>query len=125
MNNLKNEFYIVSLKHTSKGDTALTFWGANGSGYTWHKDRAGIYSKEEAEKCESSDNPKVPKENVDKFWIKATDFNDHYISVPNHPAVLFALGLSDKEMKPKRFKTCKMVFVTLNTKLKEIFNLIT
>ncbi len=41
------EYYIISLKHTSKGDTALTFWCANGSGYTWHRDRAGVYTAQE------------------------------------------------------------------------------
>lgn len=36
------QYYIISLKHTSKGDTALTFWGEDGNGYTWHRDRAGV-----------------------------------------------------------------------------------
>ena len=108
---MNKEYYIVSLKHTSKGDAALTFWGANGCGYAWHKKNAGLYSLEEGNKCTSSDNVKVEKELVDKFWMNALDFKDEYVSVPNNKTVLFHLGLSDKEMKPKKFATCKMVFI--------------
>lgn len=105
------EYYIVSLKHTSKGDTALTFWGPNGSGYTWHRDRAGIYSEEEVEKCRSVDNIPVPTEKVDKWWMRALDFTDEYISVPNTPTVLHDLGLSSQLMKPKRSAGCRMTFI--------------
>lgn len=104
-------FYIVSLKHTSKGDTALTFWGANGNGYTWHRDRAGLYTEEEVDKYTSTDNHKVEKELADKFWMNALDFNDKYISVPNSPTVLHHLGLDSKYMKPKKFAGCRMVFI--------------
>lgn len=105
------EYYIVSLKHTSKADTALTFWGANGSGYTWSKSRAGIYNEEEAKKCISDDNVMVAKEKVDPFWMNAVDFNDKYVSVPNNATVLHHLGLNNKFMKPKRMATCKMTFI--------------
>jgi hypothetical protein len=105
------QYYIVSLKHTSKGDTALTFWCANGCGYTLHKDRAGLYTQEEARKHENENNIKVLKELVDPFWMNALDFKDKYISVPNNKTVLHHLGLSDKEMKPKKFATCRMTFI--------------
>lgn len=105
------EYYIVSLKHTSKGDTALTFWRTNGCGYAWHKKNVGIYSEEEANKCTSEDNVKVLKEDVEKFWMNALDFNDEYISVPNNKTVLFYLGLSEKYMKPKKMASCRMVFI--------------
>lgn len=107
----ENQYYIVSVKHTSKGDTALTFWGKDGGGYTWHKDRAGLYNEEEALKCESADNVKVLKELVDPFWMNALDFSDKYISVPNNPTVLHHLGLSNQLMKPKKFSGCRMVFI--------------
>lgn len=106
-------YYIVSLKHTSKGDTALTFWGANGGGYTWNKSRAGIYTEDEVDDYTSPDNPKVEVEKVDKYWMNAKDFGNEYVSVPNNPTVLNDLCLSDKEMKPKKYASCRMVF--LNT----------
>lgn len=106
-----NEYYIVSIKHTSKGDSALTFWCADGAGYTWHRDRAGLYDEQEAIKHEAVDNPKVLKELVDKFWMNALDFNDKYISVPNTPTVLHHLGISNKLMKPKKWAGCRMNFI--------------
>lgn len=105
------QYYIVSLKHTSKGDTALTFWGENGNGYTWSKQRAGLYTEDEANKHSTFENVPVPKQVVDKFWMNALDFNDAYVSIPNNPTVLYHLGLSDKFMKPKKFAGCRMVFI--------------
>lgn len=105
------QYYIISLKHTSKGDSALTFWGKNKCGYTWHKERAGVYSEEEAKTCISDDNVMVEKSEVDKFWMNAIDFNDKYISIPNNPTVLMVLGLDSKQMKPKKFASCRMAFI--------------
>lgn len=106
------EYYIVSLKHTSKGDSALTFWRANGMGYTYHKDSAGVYSEAELEGSVSADNVAVLKSKVDPFWRNAIDFDDKFIAVPNTPNVLHQLGLSDKLMKPKKFKMCRMIFTS-------------
>ena len=107
----KTLYYIISLKHTSKGDAALTFWGKNGSGYTYHKDRAGLYNEAEAISCESYDNVKVPQEKVDQFWMNAVDFEDKYIAVPNNPSVRYHFGLDAKYMKPKKWASCRMVFI--------------
>ncbi len=103
-------FYIVSLKHTSKGDTALTFWGPNGSGYTWHKARAGRYTKDQLTGSTSEDNVAVPVEAVDKLWKVGFDFNDPYKSVPNNKLTLGKLGLSDKLLKPKKMASCRINF---------------
>ena len=105
------EYYIVSLKHTSKGDAALTFWRKDAAGYTWHRDSAGVYSLSEASKYAHEGNVAVLKEKVDLFWMNAVDFEDRYISVPNNSQVLHALSLSDKSMKPKKWKTCRMQFI--------------
>lgn len=107
----KKYFYIVSLKHTSNADTALTFWGPAGSGYTWHKDRAGLYAEDVVNKYTSDDNVAVEESICNRFWIEANDFSDKYISVPNIEPVLHALGLNKKFMKPARMKTCEMIFV--------------
>ena len=105
------QYYIVSLKHTSKGDTALTFWGDNHCGYRWHKKGVGIYTEEEAEKIKDEWNVPVLKEDADKFWMNALDFKDEYVSVPNNPTVLHHLKLDSKYMKPKKMQGCRMVFI--------------
>lgn len=105
------QYYIVSLKHTSKGDTALTFWCANGAGYTYSKNRAGVYEENKLHQYTTEDNVAVEKEKVDKFWMNALDFDDKFVAVPNNSTVRYHLGLSDKFMKPIKHKTCKMVFI--------------
>lgn len=113
----EKQYYIVSLKHTSKGDTALTFWGFDRCGYAWHKKNAGIYKESELGNIPDSLNVPVDKEIADKFWMNALDFSDEYISIPNNPTVLQHFGLSNKLMKPKKFASCRMVFI--NTPLAE------
>ncbi len=108
---MEKQYYIISLKHTSKGDAALTFWGANGAGYTWGKQRAGLYAESVVKNYTSTDSIAVPQEEVDKFWMNALDFDDEYISVPNNPTVLHHLKLDQNLMKPKKYATCRMVFV--------------
>lgn len=105
------QYYIVSLKHTSKGDAALTFWRANGRGYTWHRDSAGLYDESNIKEYTAADSVAVLKEDVDVFWMNALDHNDKYISVPNQPTVLKKFGLNIKLMKPKKWLTCRMVFI--------------
>ena len=107
------KYYIVSLRHTSKGDTALTFWGHNSNGYRWNRSEVGVYSEEEIPKIQNHNNVAVEVEKVDKYWMNAKDFGDNYVSVPNNQTVLHDLGLDSAEMKPKKFAGCRMVF--LNT----------
>jgi hypothetical protein len=108
----ENKYYIVSLKHTSKGDTALTFFGPNNCGYAWHRKNVGVYG-EEVHKYTDVDAVAVDKEQMDKFWMNALDFTDEYVSVPNNRTILQLFGLSEKYMKAKKFAGCRMVF--LNT----------
>jgi hypothetical protein len=105
------QYYIISLKHTSKGDTALLFFGPNNSGYTHHRDRAGKYSYEDAVRFSGPDAPMVECEKVDPFWMNAVDFGDKFIAVANTQQVRYALGISDKEMKPKKYAGCRMQFI--------------
>jgi hypothetical protein len=105
------QYYIISCKHTSKGDTALLFFGPNNSGYTYQRDKAGRYNNEDAVKYSGPDCPMVECEKVDPFWMNAVDFGDTFISVPNTPVVRNAIGITDKEMKPKKFAGCRMAFM--------------
>lgn len=105
------QYYIISIKHTSKGDTALTFWGANGSGYCWDRSRVGVYTEETLKGRIDSLNVAVEKEKVDPFWMNAVDFSDKYVSVANTPPVRHAIGITDKLMKPKKDAGCRMAFI--------------
>lgn len=105
------EYYIVSIKHTSKGDAALTLWGPNNAGYTWHKDRAGVYTEEQAKRFAGDENNvPVSKEVADTLFLPADDFGDKYVSLPNDTTVRSLLGLSDKHMNAKKYATCRMKF---------------
>jgi len=106
------EYYIVSIKHTSKADTALTLWGSNYCGYCYHKKNAGIYSREQVDKDFKNDPENVPilKEEADKLFLPADDYNDHFIALPNDTTVRAILKLDTKHMKPAKYKSCKMIF---------------
>lgn len=108
---MDKKYYIVSLKHTSKGDAALTFWGANWNGYTWDKKRAGVYTEEDNKPGAVGEDSKfVDKEIVDTLWMNAKDFGDEYLSVPNTMVNLGILELEEKYMKPKKYANCRMKF---------------
>ena len=105
------QYYIVSTKHTSKGDTALTLWGPNNAGYFWEKSMAGVYSEEEIKSFKGdNDNVPIDKEAADKLFLPAKDFGDSYIGLPNDTTVRTILGLSDKNMKPAKYAGCRMKF---------------
>jgi len=105
------EYYIVSIKHTSKGDSALTLWGPNNSGYTWHKDRAGVYTEDQIKRFAGDEmNVPVSRGAADLLWLSADDYGDKYISLPNNTTTCALLGLSIKHMKEKKFATCRMKF---------------
>jgi hypothetical protein len=105
------QYYIVSAKHTSKGDTALTLWGHNYSGYTRHKQRAGVYTEEQIKAFTGDmDNIPVDKGEADKLFLPADDYNDHFIALPNDTTVRAILNVSTKGMKPAKYKSCKMIF---------------
>lgn len=106
------EYYIVSLKHTSKGDTALTLWGPNNAGYTRHKFNAGVYTQEEADTFKGdTGNVPVLKSDADKLFLVAYDTpRERFVALPNDPSVLIRLGLDSSAMKLMKCKTCNMKF---------------
>lgn len=109
------EYYIISLKHTSIGDTALTLWRANAAGYTWDQKSAGTYTEDEIKPYAGDyQNIPVPKAIADNYFLSAKDFGDSYVALPNDITVRRALNLSEREMKPKKYATCRMKFNHLN-----------
>jgi len=110
---MEKQYYIVSAKHTSKGDKVLTLWGPNSAGYTWHRDRAGVYSEEDKEKAHHDDqNIFVDKELADTLWMEAEDYGDKYIALPNDTTVRTVLDIPTSGMKPTKYKSPgKMKFI--------------
>ena len=43
------KYYILSKKWTQREDQVLTWWGPDHSGYVYDLDKAGLYTKEDAE----------------------------------------------------------------------------
>ncbi len=103
-------YYIVSLKHTSKGDTALTLWGRGCCGYVWDKQRAGIYQEDDRAKIENFDNVFIDSLIADQFFLAGNDYGDVYTALPNNTTVCKILGLNDKFMKPKKYASCRIKF---------------
>lgn len=103
------EYYIVSTKHTSKADTALTLWGPNHAGYTYDQRRAGVYNEKEAD-IEAAGDVFVEKEKADKLFLPAKDYGDAFVALPNDTTVRTILGIPTKNMKPAKYKGCKMIF---------------
>jgi hypothetical protein len=119
------KYYIVSTKHTSKADTALTLWGHNNAGYVYSKSRAGIYTEDQVKRFENDiENIPVDKEAADKLFLPADDYNDHFIALPNDTTVRTILNVSTKGMKPAKYKTCKMLFRLFKDGEKEVSGLI-
>lgn len=109
--NKPQQYYIVSIKHTSKGDTALTLWGPNNAGYFWDKSMAGVYTEAQAAKFKGDENNiPVPMDAADSLFLPATDFGDKYTALPNNATTRTILGLSDRLMKEKKYANCRMKF---------------
>lgn len=106
----EQQYYIVSIKHTSKGDTALTLWAKNSAGYTYHRDRAGVYGEERRKEIEAAGDVFVKKEDADRLFLPAKYVDVEFISLPNDTTVRTILGIPTKNMKPAKYKTCKMAF---------------
>ncbi len=104
------QYYVVSLKHTSKADTALTLWRPNRAGYTWDVRGAGVYTDDDRPAIETDENVFIDKDLADKFALNGNDYGDKFFALPNDLTVRAYLYLDEKKMKPAKAKTCKMVF---------------
>lgn len=103
------QYYIVSLKHTSRGDSAITLWRHNGSGYCWYRDWAGVYSEINPLNADSL-NIFVDKEIADPLFKQTTYDGENRMVLPNMPGVWAALNLNPKLMKAKKCRSCFMSF---------------
>lgn len=103
------EYYIVSLKHTSRGDSAITLWRPDGNGYCWYQDWAGVYPTIESNRADSL-NVYVEKEIADPLFKQTTYDGENRMVLPNNSKVWDALNLNPKLMKAKKYKSCYMSF---------------
>ena len=103
------KYYIVSIKHTSKGDSALTLWCADSKGYTLYEPTAGIYT--DADKVSANElNVFVDKEAADKLWAKTMYDRELRHVLRNNSITRIALGIDNKLMLPVRYKSITMSF---------------
>lgn len=105
------QYYIISLKHTSIEDSALTLWRRGNKGYCWYKDWAGIYSEEEAESATNHthpDNVCVPVEVADKLFVTVLYDGEQRLVLPNRDYVWAELNLEHRLMKEAKYRTCYM-----------------
>lgn len=103
-------YYIISLKHTSKGDSALTLWRLDGKGYCWYSDWAGRYLKEDTENRIDEQNVSVEVDTTNPLFEKTTYDGEERWVLPNTKSVREKLGLDSKLMKAKKYATCFMSF---------------
>ena len=103
------KYYIVSIKHTSKGDSALTLWGHDSAGYTFYEPTAGIYTDEDKEMANDV-NVFVDKEIADKLWAKTMYDGKLRHVLRNNEMTRLTLGIDNKLMLPLKYKSHIMSF---------------
>lgn len=98
------QYYIVSLKWTSRADSWITLWRVNAQGYTINKEWAGTF-------CEgyaggSKEQIEVDSELIDPLFVNSPHEGAFWLMLPNTYAVCKILGLDRKKMRHERYKTC-------------------
>jgi len=89
----KQEYYIISLKHTEKRDEYITLWRPNNAGYCYSKESAGTYEIPEKGYHDSDDNMPLSEEKADKLFIIANYDGTEKHMIPNCSAVWKQLGI--------------------------------
>lgn len=86
-------YYIISLKHTHKGDGYITLWRPNNAGYCLSKEFAGVYETPEVGYHNSDGNMPISVEEADKLFLKLPydDLEKHLI--PNIKGVWDVLNV--------------------------------
>jgi len=94
MSDETNQYYIFSATHTQKHEDFLTWWGPNHCGYTWYKERMGVYSEKEANKIASTcqDNYAIPKYLVDQHFVMSRDCDRVVYGIPAITSILKIFG---------------------------------
>lgn len=91
-------YYIASLKWTHKKDDAITLWRANGAGYCWFQEWAGVYGEEKAKELDGQDSSvMIETKEADKLMRVARYEGKDRIVLPNTPEVRQVLNLPLKK----------------------------
>ena len=104
------QYYIISLKHTSRADSAITLWRKNSGGYCWYQDWAGLYNDSDRPGRSDGENVFVEKDIADKLFKMTVYGGEVRMVLPNAVNVWNELELSPKVMKAKKYATCFMSF---------------
>jgi len=79
-------YYIISLKHTQKGDKYITLWRTDNSGYCYAQDQAGQYSEiiENYHNCKGDSLP-FPVDFLNGFFINSDIVSKNQVKkcIPN------------------------------------------
>ena len=102
------KYYIISLRHTHKKDSAITFYRSKRAGYCWFQEWAGIYEKDEAEAIEDFEHTiKVSAAAANKFMVVTRYEGVDRLILPNTPEVRAALKLPFKRFAAHH-RSCHM-----------------
>jgi hypothetical protein len=102
------EYYIVSLKWTSKADSALTLYRHESNGYCWRKDWAGVFGEEAKTKDDLT--VAISKEIADPLFVKTIYDGEEIMVLPNNKKTLQTLDINSSKMRPKKYRNCFMSY---------------
>jgi hypothetical protein len=105
-------YYIISLKHTRKGEKCIAFWRPNNQGYCILAALAGQYETPVKDYHDSEDNIPVQIKEVEKL-LKPDPFSSgpkRFLILPNTPSNHKILGLEmgKRNLKKSINKTSKI-----------------
>jgi hypothetical protein len=109
---MEDKYYIVSIKHTSKGDNAITLWRADSSGYCFRKDWAGLYTKSQIGFIDmrETENVAILASSADKLFASALYDGQDIECLENSESVREAFNLNYDKMKQKRMATINVSY---------------
>lgn len=98
------QYYIVSLKRTSRADSWITLWAKDARGYTLNKEWAGLFDEGYvgSDLCML-----IEKDVLDPLFVVGEVVNyEGWKLLPNSEEVRKLLNIDPKKMRPKKYKTC-------------------
>lgn len=98
------QFYILSLKWTTKDAPVFTLWRSNDSGYTLYEETAGRYTEDRILENQPYYNNNKSTMAVDVVlieddFVRLKDFGHWVESLPNTPEIRKKLGIKLKQLK--------------------------
>lgn len=101
-------YYIISLKHTARKDSAFTLWRPDCKGYCWYKAWAGLYLAEDFPDSPDKSSVFVETEKADLLFKEVLYDGETRIVLPNNEAVRSELGIDFNLLDKRIGRTCYM-----------------